>query len=82
MSKIHEMKGLKVVMLNVRSYFNKIKEVELAYADFDVICICKTWLTDKVSDVMVGLANYTTFRLDRITYTSKHGLRFVHICLG
>ena len=35
--------------------------------NFDVICICETWLSTDVNDSELFLANYTIFRSDRVS---------------
>ena len=43
--------------------------------NFDVICICETWLTTDVNDSKLFLANYTIFRSDRVSKlgATSHG---------
>ena len=43
--------------------------------NFDVICICETWLTTDVNDSELFLANYTIFRSDRVSKlgATSHG---------
>ena len=60
-------KGFKVIMLNVRSLANKVREVENDFKGFDIICLCETWLTDNTPDVLLRIGGYTLYRLDRST---------------
>ena len=52
-------------MLNVRSLFPKIDEIKLLAKDFDVICLCETWLSSAVNDKLIEIPGYTLFRQDR-----------------
>ena len=52
-------------MLNVRSLRNKVCEIENAFAGFDVIRLCETWLDKSTPDILLKIDEYTPYRLDQ-----------------
>ena len=62
---VNDTKGFKVVMLNVRSRANKVREVENDFKGFDIICLCETWLNAHTPDILLHIGGYTLYRLHR-----------------
>ena len=58
-------KGFNVLMLNVRSLYSTIDEINVRFQGYDVIALCETWLNDSHTLEMLHLTNYKMFRLDR-----------------
>ena len=69
---ITNLKGFKLVMLNVRSLSNKLLEIKSAFRNFDIICLCKTWLNLTVPDVLLQLDGYAMYRQDRFDPSKSH----------
>ena len=55
----------KIVMLNIRSLFPSINLIDHYFKDFDIICLCETWLTQGHTDAMIKITGYGHARLDR-----------------
>ena len=61
------MKGLKIVSLNVRSLYPHLNELYVRFKDYDIMCFCETWLTSAYKDQMIAMDGFDIFRLDRET---------------
>ena len=48
-------KGFNVLMLNVRSLFSTVDELDTRFNGCDVIALCQTWLNDGHTDEMLNL---------------------------
>ena len=55
----------KIVMLNVRSLFPSVELVSHYFREYDIICLCETWLTKDHTDNMIKIAGFEHTRLDR-----------------
>ena len=55
----------KIAMLNVRSLFPSIDLIGHYFRDFDVICLCETWLSKGHTDNMIRLPGFDHIRQDR-----------------
>ena len=64
-----EAKGLKLVHLNVRSLIRKVDQIRTLLADtsLDIVTFSETWLKQYISNQLVELDGYKSFRLDRAT---------------
>ena len=58
-------KGLKLMYLNIRSLYKHHDELFLNCCDFDMICIGETWLNRTIRDSCISHHNFTLFRQDR-----------------
>ena len=58
------MKGLSILMLNVRSLYPKLDELYIRFHDFDILCFYETWLNKSYPDEMLKMPNFCLFRLD------------------
>ena len=63
----------KIVMLNVRSLFANIDQIRHYFIDYDVICLCETWLTSGHTDQMIQIPGYDHIRLDRESGDIRNG---------
>ena len=59
------LKGFKIVHLNCRSLYAKLTQLELLYADVDVLCLTETWLHDSYSDNILFIEGKELYRWDR-----------------
>ena len=55
----------KIVMLNIRSLFPSVDLVSHYFREYDVICLCETWLTHGHTDNMIKIPGFEHTRLDR-----------------
>ena len=55
----------KIVMLNVRSLFPNHDQIRHHFDDYDLICLCETWLSDGHTKQMIDIPGYDHIRLDR-----------------
>ena len=62
---LKQAKGFKIVQINCRSILNKIVEIRYLYDDVDILICTETWLTDKIPDHMIEIAEMDLFRWDR-----------------
>ena len=64
---LHQMKGLKLVHINIRSLFPKIDQLRiiLENSPIDIITLSETWLNTSVDSKMVDIKGFKLFRLDR-----------------
>ena len=67
-------KGLRFVMLNIRSLWPNIDEMRLNFYDFNVIGLCESWLTPAITDSMIDFPGFDLFRQDRCTNKRGGGL--------
>ena len=58
-------KGLKLVQINCRSIYGKIDEMRYLFNDIDILSCSETWLSDIITDNMIGISNMEVFRWDR-----------------
>ena len=52
-------------MLNVRSLFPNVDLVRHSFDNYDIICLCETWLTNGHTDSMIQIPDFDIVRLDR-----------------
>ena len=71
-------KGLKVVMLNIRSLWPNIDEMIYELKSYDIVCLCKTWLNTNITDNMINFPGFTIFRSDR-TQAKRGGGLIVYV---
>ena len=73
---LQEVKGLKLVHLNVRSLPKKIDQLRLMLRDckIDVFTASETWLKPYITDGIVEVDGYSLFRLDR-NYNTRNKKR-------
>jgi len=66
---------MRILYTNANSLFNKITELTIIAASYDVqvICITETWLSSEVLDAEVSIPNYNIFREDRLNNTRYGG---------
>ena len=64
---LNKAKGFKLVHLNIRSLYDTIDQLRatLYNSSVNVITLSETWLRKGVSDSMIKIEGYRTFRLDR-----------------
>ena len=55
----------KIVMLNIRSLFPNVDQVRHFFVNYDMICLCETWLTNGHTNNMLTIPEYEIIRLDR-----------------
>ena len=67
-------KGLKVVMMDVRSLWPNIEEIKYEFKDCDIVCLCETWLNANVTDNMIEFPGFEIFRSDRMQAKRGGGL--------
>ena len=67
-------KGLRFVMLNVRSLWPNIDELRLNFENYDVIGICESWLNENVTDAMIDFPGFEIIRQDRCSGKRGGGL--------
>ena len=67
MNELGELKGLKIVHLNVRSLLKKIDQVRLIIEDsgINILTISETWLQSHLNNSLVAIEGFQSFRLDR-----------------
>ena len=58
-------KGLNFVHINCRSLFNKLPQVTLLFAKYNIICCSETWLSKDFSDAFIEIRGKKVFRSDR-----------------
>ena len=68
--------GMTIYHANTRSIYNKISQIQLLYADIDVLCCTETWLDNRVIDKLVELKDKTIFRSDRFSNVSDYRKNF------
>ena len=70
---LNELKGVKLVHLNVRSLVKKIDQIRLMLADtqIDMFTFSETWLKLYVHSNNINIKGFKTFRLDRETRNKK-----------
>ena len=59
------LKGFKIVHLNCRSLFPKLTQIDVLFANIDVLCLTETWLHDSFTDDILSLDGKKLFRWDR-----------------
>ena len=59
------LKGFKIVHLNCRSLYAKLTQIELLFANTDVLCLTETWLHEHYSDDIVSMQGKKLYRWDR-----------------
>lgn len=66
---LNEIKGFKVLSLNIRSLLPKIDllRCDLTNLSFDVLSLTESWLKPVVDDGLLGIHGYNFKRLDRST---------------
>ena len=64
-------KGLKIVHLNIRSIIKHRNEVEIAFSDYDIICLTESLLHDNIENCVIDLPGYITYRQDRFSIHSQ-----------
>ena len=64
---LSQLKGFKLLHLNVRSLPKKIDQIRIMFHEMnlDVITFSETWLNDAVNSKTVALEDYILYRLDR-----------------
>ena len=60
-----DIKGLKILHLNVRSFLRKKDELYLTFKTYDILCFSETWLNQNIPDGMLFWPGFTLWRLDR-----------------
>ena len=63
---VKKTKGFSISHVNVRSLVKNLGETYLTMNGFDIIRIIETWLSDRVPDSHIHLANYVFVREDRV----------------
>lgn len=76
-----EVKGLRIIHLNVRSLVRKIDLLRVLVDSNmpDIITLSETWLNSSVSDSEINLANYDLYRYDRC---SRGGGVAIYVSIG
>ena len=80
-------KGLRFVMLNVRSLWPNIEELKLNFVDFDIVGVCETWLNDSITNEMIDFPGFEIVRQDRCSNKRGGGLllyvknKYVEYCV-
>lgn len=66
---VKDLKGTKIVHINIRSLLPHFEEVESLLSDgrLDILVIGESWLHSRVADTLINVDNYNLFRLDRQT---------------
>ena len=59
------LKGFKIVHLNCRSLYAKLTQIELLFANTDLLCLSETWLHDSFSDAILTFHGKKLYRWDR-----------------
>lgn len=74
MNELKSEKGQKIIFLNVRSIYNNISELQLEFANCNLMCLCfcETWLNSKIDSRLIDIYGYKPLRLDRKS-TKKGG---------
>ena len=64
---LQNVKGFKLVHLNIRSISKEIKQVKIMFFNscLDVITLSETWMNKAVSSKLVNLEDYVMYRQDR-----------------
>lgn len=67
--KLNEIKGFKVLSLNIRSVLPKINLLRCDFSDvsFDVFSLSESWLKPTIDNGLLGIQGYNFKRLDRTT---------------
>ena len=66
LKEMHNLKGFKIIHLNIRSLMPKIDSVRLDLLhDLDMLCLSETWLHEKILDTFICAEGYEVGRLDR-----------------
>ena len=68
-------KGIKLVHVNVRSIFRKLKQIELLYQDVEFLFCSETWLDNRYTDNMLKLDDMRIFRKDRKSNINSYGVK-------
>lgn len=65
--KIKDLKGQKIIFLNVRSLYGHFSQLEAEFkqTNFMGLCFSETWLNDKIPDGLISIQGYNLVRLDR-----------------
>ena len=71
-SSINNVKGIKLIHLNIRSLYRKIDQVSLSYSNVDFLMLTETWLNDKYDDVSIWIHGMTVYRNDRCNALPEH----------
>lgn len=85
-SDFKNLKGIKIINLNIQSVVNKISELKSYCEDInpDIISLTESWLKPKHFDIEFDINGYILYRKDRITrgggiaVYAKNGLNFTH----
>ena len=67
-------KGLRYVMLNVRSLWPNINELKTNFVDYDIIGLSETWLNCNVTDTMIDFPGFEIIRQDQNSTKRGGGL--------
>ena len=67
LNEMHDLKGFKIIHLNIRSLMQQIDSVRLDILqhDLDILCLSETWLHEKIHDTFITADGYEIVRLDR-----------------
>ena len=66
-------KGLKIIHVNTRSVLNKLDELKLKLASFDIIVFTETWLTRDIDNSLLDWEGFNLVRQDRDQNRNKKG---------
>lgn len=66
-SDLNQLKGFKIVSINIRSLTSKIAQLEalLDSTKVDALCINESWLNENVNNNQIRIDEYKIYRLDR-----------------
>lgn len=69
MTELHDLKGLQIVHINVRSLLSKIDtlRVDIIDSNIDVLCVTESWHHKGIGDIMVNIEGFQLCRNDRIS---------------
>ena len=72
-AEVINVKGIKIVHINVRSIYNKMDQFRTTFHGMDVIIVSETWLTPAIPDASITLPGYRLIRLDRTSHGRGRG---------
>lgn len=75
---------LRICHVNSQSLYAHLDEFRLCFenSNFHIICILETWLKPSISDSMVSLKGYNSFRVDRVGKVGGGVAFYLHYSLN
>lgn len=74
---VKEVRGVKIVHINVRSLLQHFDELYISFLDgaFDIVVFTESWLHSNCSDSLISVPGYRHFKLDRRSQTKSGAVK-------